>query len=740
MRRYLVYGLIILGAIAGLVLIYSVQPYRLRVDFGTPQDVTYTARFYPAENNPAFNFRWSRRESFLNVPYPGSPFEIRLRLGAPRPTPVPVELVISANGVEISRLQLDGEIKEYNLRSNVLVWGGTDLALSFKVVPTFAEGTGTNNRQDLGVVLDWVEVESARNRLGLSIPPPLVVLWWLGVALLPFLLNIWLGLRRQIAMILVIITYLIIILLYLIPATAENLRSNWLIIGLQIITAQLVIFLGLKLFVTRHSSLIPRLPTSLLLFLGLMFLYLATGRGYMSYGDDIAMYAATMAIADGNATESLNRYLNFPTDPPEYSKYGIGQSLIGLPFYWLGSGLAKALPFMPGGLERGFVTLFILLTNAFVTAGATVALYWLVQSLGYGRWIAFTVGVMLGGLSMAWHYSRTFLSEPLAMLCLTVAMAAQVEAVKPEAKYNKRWFWLALAGFALGLAAATRSFNAALLPFFGLHLLVYCYKSGWRQIVLSMIAWIVPLGFWLGIVGWYNAVRFGSILETGYRSEVEGFTTPLFTGLYGLLFSTGKSIFLFSPVLVLGIIGLGWFWRGRVAHTLLMAMIVLAHLFIYGTWYDWEGGGVWGTRFLLPVFPFVVAWSAPVWAYWLEWRTRNWQKAVSGIIVVGICTLSLFVQFLSIIVSYQIYATRYTRDSALKEKMLYSLPDSPIFEHWRLWQGGNRLDFATRIYTETPFARFVETFQTAMGWGLVIIILLGLLHYPAKIFAPNRGS
>ena len=59
------------------------------------------------------------------------------------------------------------------------------------------------------------------------------------------------------------------------------------------------------------------------------------------------------------------------------------------------------------------------------------------------------------------------------------------------------------------------------------------------------------------LVGAYNAVRFGSPAETGYGETAQAFTTPLYIGLYGLLLSPGKSVFLYAPILLAAIFG--WF-------------------------------------------------------------------------------------------------------------------------------------------------------------------------------------
>ena len=58
------------------------------------------------------------------------------------------------------------------------------------------------------------------------------------------------------------------------------------------------------------------------------------------------------------------------------------------------------------------------------------------------------------------------------------------------------------------------------------------------------------------ITAYYNAVRFGNPLDTGYlRDQTAGFGS-VWAGALGLIVSPGGSVFLYSPLLVLGVIAL----------------------------------------------------------------------------------------------------------------------------------------------------------------------------------------
>jgi len=726
--------LLILGAgLALLFFCYQAQSYSFRVEVGTPGDSPYLAGFYPEEQNTEFNFRWSKRESFVNLYYPGAPYELRFHAAAPRPDNHLVEVVIIANGQEVGRPKLDGTPQVYTLRPKNIIWGPEELAITFRPLDTFAEDKG---RKDLGLVLDWVEVAAVKNQFGINIPPPFTLLWWAGVGLLPFLLAKLIALPRRLTVSLSTATFLLVGILYLWPETSRLLHSDLILTGLQVVLGQLAVVAGLKLFIYRRFPPQPLRRSwwdspALLLFCGLLLLYLATMRGYLSYGDDQIMLAVSDNIAAGNPAKLIS---SFPNVAPFHSKYGIGLSLVGTSFYALGQLLSERFPFMLSGRVNtaGLTTYLTLLLGPFLVALSAVVLYWAVRSLGYSKRIAFLCGVLFGITTMSWHYSRTFLSEPLVMLCLITALAATL-AYRNQPLQR----WAILAGFSLGLAVATRSLNLAILPVFLLYFLTLWWQSGrsYRVGLKLALAWGTPLLGWLLVVGWWNWARFGNPLATGYGVELDGgFTTPLWEGLYGLLFSPGKSIFLYNPVLLLGLAGIPGLVKaqGGKGILLLVGGISLSYLFLYSLWYDWFGGGVWGPRFLVPLLPLAFLPVAALFDLLSKVSWRSFSRKMLPALGLGVLSffciiLSFLIQLLSVVVSYQLYASQYAKDGTLFAQMIYQWPFSPILKSLEYWQNGTRPDFAPRFYHDTPFARFTAFFQSGAWFLLLVVLGLALL-------------
>jgi len=202
-----------------------------------------------------------------------------------------------------------------------------------------------------------------------------------------------------------------------------------------------------------------------------------------------------------------------------------------------------------------------------------------------------------------------------------------------------------IAGGALGLAVATRVTNAALVPFFAWYGFVGANEfaattspsppsrasSAGEVPVLNRvkdrlctvvgavsnccnlrgIAWFVlTLALVAFSIAWYDWVRYGNPFATGYRAD-ETFSTPILLGLYGLLFSPGKGLFVYVPLLATLALALPMFYRRARRETLLILTIFALCLVTFSTWYYWWGGTNWGPRFLVPMLPFLVLAVAP---------------------------------------------------------------------------------------------------------------------------------
>ncbi|MEI7772067.1 MAG: hypothetical protein WCI67_18885, partial [Chloroflexales bacterium] len=239
---------------------------------------------------------------------------------------------------------------------------------------------------------------------------------------------------------------------------------------------------------------------------------------------------------------------------------------------------------------------------------------------------------------------------------------------------------LFVSGLASGLLLTTRIAAGVALPVIGLYIIWGTVRRGVRSssFILHPSSFILGLLPGLAILAWYNLARFGTPLASGYASESGLFTTPLGVGLYGLLLSPGKSVLLFAPPLLLSIPGAVLLWRrGEAGLAMLCAGLFLSHLLLYAMWGEWQGGGVWGPRFLLPVVAVGMLPAAALGGGARE-VSRRLRLALYAL-ALALALAGLLGNLGGVLLSANTYL-----NSPGGADRVYSLAGSPLLAHWRI--------------------------------------------------------
>jgi hypothetical protein len=131
----------------------------------------------------------------------------------------------------------------------------------------------------------------------------------------------------------------------------------------------------------------------------------------------------------------------------------------------------------------------------------------------------------------------------------------------------------------------------------------------------------------------YNFARFGHILTTGYGREASlaGFSTPLYVGLHGILFSSGKGFFWFTPLAILGLMAFRKFAQPYRREAFLFGALLVINLLFYAKFKSWAGEGSWGPRYLVPLVPFTLL---PI-GSWLQTGLKSARYWFFGLMISG---------------------------------------------------------------------------------------------------------
>jgi len=345
------------------------------------------------------------------------------------------------------------------------------------------------------------------------------------------------------------------------------------------------------------------------LFVFFMSIYLLTSGGRIVSSDGNTMFLLTQSIVEKHSISIPygNGYIGH--DGRLYPKAGIGQAILSVPFYVLARAVYHRSGF--GELESGYILRFVTSTiEPFAAAVAVVLLLHICLCLGYGTRTSVALSFAFGLSTPIWVYSKEFLTEPLTTALLLGSVLGLLVF-----KRSGRRRHLFLSGLCAAVALLTKyAMVLAVVPiivFFVGSCLPMKHRSSELSrfaVMYRSLAFGAPLAVCVAVALWYNYSRFGYIFASGYGVETgrQGFGTPLLVGLYGQLFSSGKSVFLYAPVLVLSWSGFSLFRRRFGAEALLFASIFIVNILFYSKFISWAGDGSWGPRYLIPFVPFLL--------------------------------------------------------------------------------------------------------------------------------------
>ena len=350
----------------------------------------------------------------------------------------------------------------------------------------------------------------------------------------------------------------------------------------------------------------------------------------------------TAAVTEGLVLEghlwdkedsSLPLKANFKgKDGHHYTLAGLLQPLLEVPFFAAGHLIDTTFGWFN---EFPFAYVFLWFYNPFMAAVAAAALFALVfMTRGSLKW-ATTIASLFVFASIAWPYSKIGM-ETTFMAAVLVAFALAVWARRTPTV--RAW---ALTGLASGAVAATKPYaSVALIAIAVLLLPTFWAFDRQRRIRLALAA-LLPLLAWFAAIAWYNWLRFGSLTDSGYHESMLTLTAPL--NVFGLLFSPGKGLIFYSPLVVLGVLGLARMWRQDRALTVALLLLFVSLTSIAGASTFW-GDEVWGPRYVVPA-----AWVllVPI-AWWAD-------SAVRRKVLVGVASLGVFVQLVGISAQYAHY-------------------------------------------------------------------------------------
>lgn len=319
-------------------------------------------------------------------------------------------------------------------------------------------------------------------------------------------------------------------------------------------------------------------------------------------------------------------------DGRDYSWFSVGSVLLAIPFYFVGK--------VAGIPPDNAVTIM----NQLFAAATVVLIFVFSASLGYSRRASVLTSIFYGLGTMAWYYSK----DPGDHVIETFFILLSVYYMYQYAA-TRRLSALLLSSAFIGIGILTRPTSILVIPPLFLMIMIYSWSDRpfakvSKKIINDLLLFCLALSPFLLIIAWYNFIRFGSPLETGYglqaeRLNLDFFTgTPLLTGLAGFLTSPGKGFFFYSPIALLYFFSLKPFVRRHPGLAGCFIMTVMTYLLFMSKNVYWHGDSAWGPRYLFVATPYLIIpiaeiFDSPAWLIKVHYRRAVFYLLAISIVI-----------------------------------------------------------------------------------------------------------
>ncbi|HEY3352121.1 MAG TPA: hypothetical protein VGQ83_02650 [Polyangia bacterium] len=338
--------------------------------------------------------------------------------------------------------------------------------------------------------------------------------------------------------------------------------------------------------------------------------------------------------------------LDITLDGPPYffavhkgKKYGIaslGNVLAMVPSYLT----YKALRHVKGLPPDPLYAFCAHLSPALLMAGACVLFLALCRRRGASPGWAVGLTLALGLTTICFVYARS----PYAEALQTFALVWLLERTLAQAR-RLTLPGMALLGLAAGVLFSSKIVYVLVLPLCAAYVVaerLRAERAAWRRLLHGCGVALAAFLPFVALALWHNWVKTGSLFHTGYEGQPDIMKGEILPALYGNTLSTGRSIFLYSPPIVLGLLGLREAWRRHRRETLLLLGIIGVVTLVSCRFRIWHGGYCWGPRYLAPLTPLLMLLALP----WLPEALARGRRRVRRLALGTLLGAGLTVQLL----------------------------------------------------------------------------------------------
>jgi hypothetical protein len=349
------------------------------------------------------------------------------------------------------------------------------------------------------------------------------------------------------------------------------------------------------------------------LFLFFFLLYTFLGSREPPWADAHVVYDTTQALVDRGALD-IHTAGGSPTfycfkDGKKYGVFPVGNVVGLLPGYLIYK-LVHKLESIP---DKPLFAFTCHIGPSLMGAALCAVFFILCRRRGASERWALLLTLALGLGTSAFIYARSPFAEAAQTVCLVWLVERAVAMAEAPTLSGLGWM-----GFAAGALINTKLVYALCVPPAALYVM-WMQRSALRTLLARSWLGLFAFAELMFLIAAHNKLKTGDWLSSGYFYKEGTFSGDLLPALYGFTLSTGKSALLYSPPLLLGILGLRTAWRERRAETLTLLSMIVVMTLVNAKFRFWHGDYAWGPRYLTPIQPLVLLLALP-------WLARLFEK------------------------------------------------------------------------------------------------------------------
>ena len=281
------------------------------------------------------------------------------------------------------------------------------------------------------------------------------------------------------------------------------------------------------------------------------------------------------------------------------------------------------------------------MVNPLAMAILAVVFFLFSNRLSRKRKQSLVLTLALGCCTIIWPYSSSYWTQPVTTLSLFSALYS-LHLFKEESLQR----YIVFAGLLLGFSILTRFETIVLVPFFLIYAVSAAYPDRSR-ILRTVGRFLAVFCIFVLLLMFWNYYRFGGVLDTGsgHQQHFGGtFRGNLAESIPANLIGLNRSIFVYSPALLLGLLAFPALYRRRRILAMVTTLIIVTVFLLYSKIGMWDAACSWGPRFLVILTPFLLL-PASIIRFDARWKRR----LLLILAIVGFC-----IQLIAVLVPHQL--------------------------------------------------------------------------------------